>query len=134
MTDTTGSETPENEGAGNEAPEADAPETEAIEGSDDTPENDGLDDRKMSLIEHLTELRQRLIYAAIAFVVVFLVCFYFANDFFNFLVAPLADVWQTSDHQRRLIYTAMHEKFFTNIYFAFFKGAFISWLLVRRQM
>ena len=134
MTDTTGSETPENEGAGNEAPEADAPETRAIEGPDDTPENDGLDDRKMSLIEHLTELRQRLIYAAIAFVVVFLVCFYFANDFFNFLVAPLADVWQTSDHQRRLIYTAMHEKFFTNIKIAFFVAAFISFPVISSQI
>lgn len=113
--------------------------TENIEGpepdkaSEPDRDDDGLDDRKMSLIEHLTELRKRLLFAAIGFVVIFLVCFYFANPFFNFLVAPLAEVWQ-GDPNRRLIFTAMHEKFFTNIKVAFFAAAFISFPIFASQV
>jgi sec-independent protein translocase protein TatC len=98
-------------------------------GSDET---DG-DDKRMSIIDHLTELRRRLMYAAIAFVVVFLICFYFSNTFFNFLVAPLADVWQ-GDENRRLIFTAMHEKFFTNIKVAFFTAAFLAFPIFAIQI
>ena len=104
-------------------------------GPDDSPapEDEGIDDRKMSLIEHLTELRKRLLFAAIGFVVMFLICFYFANPFFNFLVAPLAEVWEGEPH-RRLIFTAMHEKFFTNIKVAFFAAAFISFPIFATQV
>ena len=98
-------------------------------GSDET---DG-DDKRMSIIDHLTELRRRLMYAAIAFVVVFLICFYFSNTFFNFLVAPLADVWQ-GDENRRLIFTAMHEKFFTNLKVAFFTAAFLAFPIFAIQI
>ena len=111
--------------------------TEELEGPrpDDSPlpEDEGIDDRKMSLIEHLTELRKRLLFAAIGFVVMFLICFYFANPFFNFLVAPLAEVWE-GDPNRRLIFTAMHEKFFTNIKVAFFAAAFISFPVFASQV
>ena len=95
-------------------------------------ETDG-DDKRMSIIDHLTELRRRLMYAAIAFVVVFIICFYFSNTFFNFLVAPLADVWQ-GDENRRLIFTAMHEKFFTNIKVAFFAAAFLAFPIFAIQI
>ena len=95
-------------------------------------EGDGLDDSKMSLIEHLTELRRRLIYAVAAFIVVFLICFYFSNAFFDFLVEPLASVWSGND--RRLIFTAMHEKFFTNIKVAFFAAAFLSFPIFAAQV
>ncbi|MBT4906794.1 MAG: twin-arginine translocase subunit TatC, partial [Rhodospirillaceae bacterium] len=97
----------------------------------DDPET-GPDEKKMSLIEHLTELRRRLMYAAIAFVLVFLVCFYFSDTFFNFLVEPLASVWSGGD--RRLIYTALHEKFFTNIKVAFFAAAFLSFPIFAAQI
>ena len=112
-------------------------ETDKLEGPgpDDVPDSEdgNLDDRKMSLIEHLTELRKRLMFAAIGFIVVFLICFYFANPFFNFLVAPLAEVWE-GDPNRRLIFTAMHEKFFTNIKVAFFAAAFISFPIFASQV
>jgi sec-independent protein translocase protein TatC len=106
-------------------------DTEELEAPD--PSENGLDDRKMSLIGHLTELRKRLMYAAIAFLLVFFVCFYFSNTFFNFLVAPLAEVWEGGP-DRRLIFTAMHEKFFTNIKVAFFTAAFISFPIFAAQI
>ncbi|MBS27412.1 MAG: twin-arginine translocase subunit TatC [Alphaproteobacteria bacterium] len=101
-------------------------------GEDAATDEAGLDDRKMSLIEHLTELRRRLFYSSAAFIVVFLVCFYFSDTFFNFLVEPLASVWQGGE--RRLIFTAMHEKFFTNIKVAFFAAAFISFPIFAVQI
>ena len=108
-------------------------ETETDPTNENGPEKDEGDDKKMSIIDHLTELRRRLMYAAIAFVLVFLVCFYFSNIFFNFLVAPLADVWQ-GDEGRRLIFTAMHEKFFTNIKVAFFAAAFLAFPIFAIQI
>jgi sec-independent protein translocase protein TatC len=88
---------------------------------------------KMPLLEHLVELRTRLMYAAGGFLVAFLVCFYFANPMFDFLVEPLAGIWE-GEEDRRMIYTALHEKFFTNIKVAFFAAAFISFPIIAAQI
>jgi sec-independent protein translocase protein TatC len=61
------------------------------------------------------------------------ICFYFAEPIFNFLVEPLAHLWQ-GQQSRRLIFTALHEKFFTDIKVAFFAGAFISFPLISNQV
>lgn len=95
----------------------------------DTEQEDG----KMPIMEHLVELRTRLIWSVAAFLCCFLVSFYFAQSLFDFLVQPLADMWQGEEH-RRLIYTAMTEQFFTHIKIAFFVGAFISFPLVANQI
>jgi len=87
----------------------------------------------MPLVEHLTELRRRLLYSVAAFFVLFLACFYFADTFFNFLVEPLARVWEGQEG-RRLIYTALHEKFFTNVKIAFFAAAFLSFPVMASQI
>jgi sec-independent protein translocase protein TatC len=88
---------------------------------------------KMPLLDHLVELRTRLMYAAGGFLVAFLICFYFANPMFDFLVAPLAGLWE-GEENRRMIYTALHEKFFTNIKVAFFAAAFISFPIIAGQI
>lgn len=90
-------------------------------------------DSKMPLLDHLVELRRRLIYSVLSFLACFLVCFYFADPIFNFLVRPLAALWQ-GEESRRLIYTALHEKFLTEIKVAFFAGAFVSFPLVSNQI
>ncbi len=88
-----------------------------------------VDAAKMPLLEHLVELRRRLIYAVAAFIVVFIACFAFANTLFNFLVVPLATVWDG-----RLIFTAPQEKFFTNIKVAFFTAGFIAFPIIAGQI
>jgi len=83
----------------------------------------------MPLLDHLIELRQRLLYSVLALLVAFLVCFYFAQDLFDFLVRPLAEILQGRESvrgERRLIFTDLTEVFFTHIKVAFFFGAFIS--------
>ena len=94
---------------------------------------DDVDATKMPLLDHLLELRTRLIYTVVAFFLTFLVCFYFANPLFDFLVQPLAQLWQ-GEEDRRLIYTALHEKFFTNVKVAFFAAAFVSFPFAAVQL
>ncbi len=89
------------------------------------------DGKKMPLLDHLIELRKRLLYSLVALLVAFLVCFYFAADLFDFLVKPLADLLierRAADEGSapRLIYTALTEVFFTHVKVAFFAGAFIT--------
>jgi sec-independent protein translocase protein TatC len=94
---------------------------------------DDPDDTKMPLLDHLVELRNRLLYSAVAFLLSFIVCYYFAEPLFNFLVQPLADIVE-GQSGRRMIYTALHEAFFTYLKVAFFAAAFISFPIVATQI
>jgi sec-independent protein translocase protein TatC len=90
------------------------------------------DEKKMPLLDHLVELRTRLIYSLAAFFACFIASFYFAEEIFTFLVAPLAE--QMDRENARMIYTALHEAFFTYLKVAFFTAAFISFPLVSAQI
>lgn len=88
-----------------------------------------VDSQKMPLLDHLIELRQRLLYSVAALFVAFLICFYFAEPLFEYLVGPLADILKEREGvhgARRLIFTDLTEVFFTYVKVAFFFGAFIS--------
>ncbi len=93
-----------------------------------------INDVKLPLLDHLIELRRRLIYSVLGFLVSFFVCFYFADDIFNFLVRPLSELWRGQEESRRLIYTALHEKFFTDVKVAFFAGAFLAFPVIANQI
>ena len=96
-------------------------------------EEQALDDAKMPLLEHLVELRQRLMRSVIAILVLFFVSYYFAPEIYTFLVQPLADILEDMGGQRRLIFTALHEAFFTYIKVAFFTALFVSFPFVAMQ-
>jgi sec-independent protein translocase protein TatC len=103
------------------------------------PEDVQVDQAKMPLLEHLAELRRRLLYSMVAFLVAFFICFYFANDIFNFLVAPLERVLaaraasgQPGDY--KLIYTALTEKFFVNVKVAFFAAFMAAFPVIASQV
>ena len=72
---------------------------------------------KAPLMDHLIELRARLIKALAAFVVMFIISFYFAKDIYNILVVPFE---HAAGPDARLIYTAPQEYFFTHIRVALF--------------
>ncbi len=83
-----------------------------------------IDQSRMPLLDHLVELRKRLTWSMIAFLIAFLISFYFANPIFDFLVQPLQDLNLWEDQEGKgLIFTALHEKFFTNVKVAFFFAA-----------
>jgi sec-independent protein translocase protein TatC len=90
------------------------------------------DEKRMPLLEHLVELRMRLIYALGGFMVCFFIAFYFADAIFGFLVEPLAA--QMDRANARMIYTALHEAFFTYVKVAFFAAAFVSFPLISAQI
>lgn len=94
------------------------------------------DDAKMPLLDHLIELRQRLMYSVAGLIVVFFICFYFAGELFGFLTQPLVNVWiangDLGDH--RFIFTALQEKFFTDVKIAFFAALFLAFPLIASQL
>ena len=92
-----------------------------------------IDDSKAPLLEHLVELRTRLVRSALVLLLTFFVCFYFAGDIYDFLAAPLAE--QLADREgARMIFTALHEVFFTQVKVAFFAALFFSFPLISNQM
>ena len=106
---------------------------DANDANDDT-QGGILNDSRAPLLEHLIELRRRLLRCLIAIVVLFLVCYYFAPDIYQFLVRPLADVLDDMGGNRRLIFTALHEAFFTYIKVAFFTALFIAFPFISVQL
>ena len=89
-------------------------------------ERQEIEDRKMPLLEHLVELRRRLLWAAAALFIGFGICFYFAQHIFDFLAAPLAKLLLAEDPDANLIFTGLTEGFFTNMKLAFFGAMVIT--------
>ncbi len=85
------------------------------------------------LIEHLLELRQRLIYSVVAFAIAFAFAYAYSQEIFEFLLRPLANVFE-GEGGRRLIYTGLTEAFVTNIKVALFSATFISFPIVAGQI
>ena len=98
-------------------------------------EDDPIDDKPMPLMEHLIELRTRLIWAMVAFALCFAVSYYFSEKIYYYLALPLAEVLRESGgHDPKLIYTQLYEAFFTRIKVAFFGGAFLGFPVIACQL
>ncbi|MGX7896728.1 twin-arginine translocase subunit TatC [Tsuneonella sp. HG222] len=91
-----------------------------------------IDDTQAPLLDHLIELRQRLMRAFIALAIAFGVCLYFADDVFSILVRPLADAFP--EGQGKLIYTKLYEAFFVEVKVAMFAAFFISFPVIANQL
>ncbi|RED51039.1 twin-arginine translocase subunit TatC [Aestuariispira insulae] len=92
-----------------------------------------VDDSKAPLMEHLVELRKRLMISVAFLLISFFVMFPFAGHIFDFLVQPLNQVW-SGQEGRRIIYTALHEKFFVDVKIAFFAGFMLSFPIIAGQI
>ena len=102
-----------------------------------TPEDDEIDKSSAPLLEHLIELRSRLMWSLGGFFIAFLICFYFAKGLFNLLVLPFqwATEWAGLDASKvDLIYTAPQEFFFTQIKLGMFGGLIIAFPLIATQL
>lgn len=86
------------------------------------------------LIEHLTELRSRLINAVIALFICVIICFVFAQDIYNILTHPLCQELKDRGEECELIFTGLQEKFFTDLRLSLFGGLFLSFPLVANQL
>lgn len=98
-------------------------------------EEDTIDDKPMPLMDHLIELRTRLIWSIAAFIVCFAVSYYFADKIYYFLAQPLAEILRKHGHgEPQLIYTQLYEAFFTRIKVAFFGGIFLGFPIIASQL
>lgn len=88
--------------------------------------DESVDSHKMPLLDHLIELRSRLLKSVIALVLAFLICFFFAEHIYAFLTEPLAAILRERRDNPRMIFTALTEVFYTYVKVSFFAGAFIS--------
>ena len=96
---------------------------------------DDVEEFRMPLTEHLVELRRRLLYCLAAITVLFFVCYYFAPQIYAFLAQPLADALaEKGSADRRMIYTGLHEAFFTYVKVAFFAAMFLAFPLTAIQV
>jgi sec-independent protein translocase protein TatC len=97
-------------------------------------EEDKIDDKPMPLLDHLIELRTRLLWSMGAFLVAFFVCYHFSGEIYSFLAEPLAHVLESRGENRRLIYTSLTEAFFTYLKVAFFGAAFLAFPVIAGQL
>jgi len=95
---------------------------------------DELEDSRMPLLEHLIELRNRLMYSVAALIVAFFICYFFAPQIYKFLMGPLIFAYGENLENRRMIFTAPQEAFFTYIKVAFWGGALIAFPVIASQI
>src|SRR6476660_10419369 len=94
--------------------------------------HEDIEATKAPLMDHLIELRSRLIKALAAFGVMFALCFVFAKDIYNILVWPFVLV--AGPENSKFIYTALLEYFITQIKLAMFGAAFLSFPVIAAQV
>ena len=90
--------------------------------------------KQASFIEHLTELRSRLLKSFIYLLSFFIISYLFAENIYAFLVEPYANAVKDDLSNRRLIFTALHETFITYLKVAFFSAMFISSPIILTQI
>ena len=98
-----------------------------------TQREEELEEGKMPLLDHLIELRKRLLYSALALLVMLGPCYYFSRDIYDFLAQPLADAL-AHESGRHLIYTDLTEAFFTNLRVAFWAAFCLAFPIIASQI
>jgi len=88
-----------------------------------------IDESRAPLMEHLLELRRRLLWSIAALAVAFFSCLYFARPIFSFLVQPLVRAGQG-----KIIYTQIFEAFFVEIKVAFFAAVMLAFPVIANQL
>lgn len=94
-----------------------------------TEEHDEIDDSRAPLMDHIIELRKRLIWSFAALGLCFVVCLYFARPILAFLVHPLK-----AAGQQKIVYTEVYGAFFTEVKVAFFAGLMLSFPVIANQL
>ena len=91
-----------------------------------------IDQTEASLLDHVIELRSRLLRCIVALAATFAICLYFADVIFSFLVRPLTAAFPAGEG--RLIYTKLYEAFFVEIKVALFAAFLISFPIIANQL
>ena len=92
------------------------------------------DDKDTSFVSHLSELRKRLIHSFIFLIIFFIICYFFAEYLYGFLVEPYAQAVREDGTNRRLIFTALQETFLTYLKVSFFTAFFVTCPFILMQI
>ena len=92
------------------------------------------DENEGGFISHLAELRKRLINSFLFLIIFFVVCYFFAEHIYGFLVEPFAQAVKNDGSNRRLIFTALQETFLTYLKISFFAAFFITCPFILMQI
>lgn len=93
-----------------------------------------IDATKAPILEHLIELRSRLMWSIAALVVAMIGCYVFAEDIYRLLTMPLVRAMDARGQQAELIFTALHEAFFTYLRLAVFGGICVAFPVIASQL
>lgn len=94
---------------------------------------DEIESSRMPLLDHLIELRNRLMYSIAAIFVAFVICYFFASSIYHFLMQPLVDALGGPEG-RRMIFTAPQEAFFTYVKLGFWAAALLAFPVIASQV
>jgi len=98
-----------------------------------TDREEELEEGRMPLLDHLVELRKRLMYSILALFVAFFPCWYFSKDIYNFLAQPLADALNKAGGGH-FIFTDVTEAFFTDLRVAFWAAFCLAFPVIASQI
>jgi len=101
---------------------------------DEDDDEDEVDASRAPLLDHLNELRRRLIKVLVGMFLAFLVGIYFADEVFNILAKPYMDAQAVTGDSRRMIFTALTEGFFVNLKVALYAAFIVTFPLLATQI
>ncbi len=90
--------------------------------------------KQASFVEHLIELRSRLIKSLLYIFIFFLICYFFSEQIYAFLLEPYSEAVKGDDLDRRMIFTALQETFITYLKVSFFAAMFIASPIILTQI
>ena len=93
-----------------------------------------IEESSAPLMEHLIELRSRLVRSLLALGVGFVICWIFAEELYTILTLPLVDALKARGQEPQLIFTALHEAFFTYLKLAMFGGFCLAFPMIANQL
>ncbi|MFA5122398.1 twin-arginine translocase subunit TatC [Zavarzinia sp.] len=93
-----------------------------------------IESSRAPLVDHLIELRRRLVYCIVSLVLAMGACYAFSEQIYAFLTHPLYQAMGADASTRRMIYTDLTEAFFTYMKLSFFGGAFIAFPIIASQI
>ena len=97
-------------------------------------DNDDIEQSAAPLIEHLTELRNRLIRSVVAFAICMILAFTVASSIFNFLANPIVNILKMNGQAPDLIFTGLQQGFMVNIRISLFGGFILSFPYISFQL
>ena len=97
-------------------------------------DTDQIEDSSAPLIEHLAELRTRLINSAIAFIIAMIICFTVWNPIYNFLTQPLCAALGDTGQECSLIFIKLQEGFMVAIRISLLGGFALSFPVIAHQL